>query len=192
MVWDNFQRGQELRDQRGGRSNEYLIGTVEAAHHMVSFLQFQSDDCNIMMTYDWHQRHPLPLGMRAYEACDHSSAMFGTNVFMNHANLHIPDTPCFTRDCVHQYEYIMSLQKIYLWHEPENISATWAGPSPNSLNLLGLELTLTISIWSKITVCQRNQRSFSQAYTDFNKKRSWIGTIVPTLSRSPLTLDLLA
>ena len=38
MVWDNFQRGQELRDQRGGRSSKFLIGTVEAAHRVIPFL----------------------------------------------------------------------------------------------------------------------------------------------------------
>jgi hypothetical protein len=111
MVWDNFQRGQEPRDQRGGRSNKFLVGTIEAAHCMVLFLQFQCDNCKIMMTYNQHQRRPLPLGMWACETCDPFSTMFGTDVFMNHANLHIPDSPCFTGDCVHCYVYIMSLQK---------------------------------------------------------------------------------
>ncbi len=49
MVWDNFQRGQELRDQRGDRSSKFLIGTVEAVHPVIPFHTFQWDDRNIIM-----------------------------------------------------------------------------------------------------------------------------------------------
>jgi hypothetical protein len=38
MVLDKFQRGQEIREQRSGRSSNFLIGTVEAAHRVVPFL----------------------------------------------------------------------------------------------------------------------------------------------------------
>ena len=38
MVWDNFQRGQELREHRGGCSSKFLIGTVEAVHRVVPIL----------------------------------------------------------------------------------------------------------------------------------------------------------
>ena len=41
MVWDNFQQGQELQDQRGGRSSKFLIGRVEAVHCVVPFLNFR-------------------------------------------------------------------------------------------------------------------------------------------------------
>jgi hypothetical protein len=41
MVWDNFQQGQELREQRGEWSIIFLIGTVEAAHRVVLFLNFR-------------------------------------------------------------------------------------------------------------------------------------------------------
>ncbi len=68
MVWDNFQRGQELHNQLCGRSSKFLIGTVEVAHHVVPFLQFSWDDLNIVMQYNQDQGHPSPLGMRAYEA----------------------------------------------------------------------------------------------------------------------------
>jgi hypothetical protein len=50
MVWDNFQRGQELCDQRGGCSSKFLIGTIEAAHRIVLFLDVQWNDRNIFMT----------------------------------------------------------------------------------------------------------------------------------------------
>jgi hypothetical protein len=69
MVWDNFQRGQELREQRGGCSSKFLIRTVEAAHRVLPFLNrfgFPNrkwDDRNMMMMYDMEQSRPSPLGM---------------------------------------------------------------------------------------------------------------------------------
>jgi hypothetical protein len=105
MVRDNFQRGQELRDQRGGRSSKFLIGTVEAAHRVIPFHHFQWDGRNIIMRYDREQSRPSPFGMRAYESLDPSSETFGTDVCMNHANLYVPDCQCFTGDRVRGYEY---------------------------------------------------------------------------------------
>ena len=51
MVWDNFQRGNEIRDQRGGRSSKFLIGTVEAAHYVVPFADIRWNDRNVFMRY---------------------------------------------------------------------------------------------------------------------------------------------
>jgi hypothetical protein len=82
MVWDNFQRGQELREQRGGRSSKFLIGTIEAAHRVIPFVNrfgFPNrkwDDRNMMMMYDREQLRPSPLGMRSYELIDADSPMF--------------------------------------------------------------------------------------------------------------------
>ena len=39
IVWDDYQRGQELHEQRGGRSSKFLIGMVEAAHRVLPFVQ---------------------------------------------------------------------------------------------------------------------------------------------------------
>jgi hypothetical protein len=91
--------------------SKFLIGTVEVAHHVIPFLQFSWDDRNIVMRYNWDQDHPSPLGKRVYEAFDPSSETFGTDVFMNHTNLNVPDSPCFTGDCVCCYEYIISVCK---------------------------------------------------------------------------------
>ena len=69
MVWDNFQQGQELREQHGGRSSKFLIGTVKAAHHVIPFLNKfglpneKWNDRNMLMSYDRTQSHPSPLGM---------------------------------------------------------------------------------------------------------------------------------
>jgi hypothetical protein len=63
------------------------------------------------MRYDREQSCPSPFGMRAYKSLNPSSGIFGTDVYMNHTNLYIPDCPCFTRDRVCGYEYIMSVQK---------------------------------------------------------------------------------
>jgi hypothetical protein len=86
MVWDNFQWGQELREQRGGRYNTFLIGTVEAAHRVLPFVNrfgFPNrkwDNCNMMMTYDREQSRPF--GMRLYESIDAHSPMGQTCSFI--------------------------------------------------------------------------------------------------------------
>jgi hypothetical protein len=51
MVLDNFQHGVQLRNQRGGHSSKFLIGTTEAAHHVIPILIFKWDHCKIEMTY---------------------------------------------------------------------------------------------------------------------------------------------
>jgi hypothetical protein len=109
MVWDNFQRGQELRDQRGGQSSKFLIGTVEVAHSVVLFLNFQWDDCIITMQYDRHQSHPLPLGMCAYEFLNVSLQTLGADLFLNHSSLHVLDSPCFSGDCICSYKDVISI-----------------------------------------------------------------------------------
>jgi hypothetical protein len=69
MVWDNIQRGQELREQRGGRSSKFLIGTVKAAHGVVPFLNRfglpneKWNDHNMLISYDMTQLRPSPFGM---------------------------------------------------------------------------------------------------------------------------------
>ncbi len=84
---------------------------VEAAHHVVLFLNLQWDDCNIFMRYDRHQSHPSPLGMCAYKSIDPSLVTFGSDVFINHKNMHVPDSLCFSSDCARQYKDIISLRK---------------------------------------------------------------------------------
>ncbi len=110
MVWDNFQRGQELRDQRGGCSSKFLIGTVEAAHLVVPFLNIRWKDHNVFMRHDHLQSGPSPLGMWRYESLDPFSPTFGS-VFLKHSEIYVPDSPCFSGDRVHSYEYIIHLWK---------------------------------------------------------------------------------
>ena len=90
FVWDNFQRGQELCEQCGGRSSKFLIGTVEAVHRVIPFLNKfgvsneKWNDCNMLMTYDRSQSRPSPLGMRSYKLINPKSSTFGTDVFVDH------------------------------------------------------------------------------------------------------------
>ena len=81
MVLDNFQHGNKLRDQRGGRSNKFLIGTTEAAHRVIPFLFFSWDDQFIELNYDKHQIVPSPLGMCAYETISVESDSLGSDLF---------------------------------------------------------------------------------------------------------------
>ncbi len=85
MVMDNFQRGNQLRHQRGGRSNKFLIGTTEDAHRVIPFLNF-SWDCRHV--HDKNQIVPAPLGMRSYESISFESGLLGTELFVNHRQMH--------------------------------------------------------------------------------------------------------
>ena len=95
MVWDNFQQGQELCDQRGGRSSKFLIGTVEAAHCVMPFLNKfglpndKWNDRNMLMSYDRTQSRPSPLGMRSYKSINPNPPTFGTDVFLDHDQIDV-------------------------------------------------------------------------------------------------------
>ncbi len=73
------------------------------------FLDVQWNDCNVFMTYNHLQLRPSPLGMQPYETVDPSSSTFGTDVFINHKDLNVPDSPCFSGERVRHYENIMNL-----------------------------------------------------------------------------------
>ncbi len=73
MVLDNFQHGDQLREQCGGRSRKFIIGTTEAAHRVFPFLDSWWDHCKIEMSYSKEQVIPSPLGMRLYETLDLTS-----------------------------------------------------------------------------------------------------------------------
>jgi hypothetical protein len=96
MVLDNFQCSNQLRDQRGGSSNKFLIGTSEAAHRVIPFLNFSWDDRKIELSYTGDQIVPSPLGMRSYEVILISSPSFGTDIFLNHEQIPFSDQPYFT------------------------------------------------------------------------------------------------
>ena len=108
---DNFQRGNEIRDQQGGCSSKFLIETVEVVHCVVPFVNIRWNDRNVFMRYDHLQSRPSPLGMRRYESLDPFSPTFGSDIFLNHNDIDVPDSPCFFGDRVHSYENILNLQK---------------------------------------------------------------------------------
>jgi hypothetical protein len=64
------------------------------------------------MTYDRFQLRPSPLGMRAYKSFDPSLAIYRTDLFLNHKQLHVPDSPCFIGAGICQYDNAISLWKI--------------------------------------------------------------------------------
>jgi len=115
MGWDNFQQRQELREQRGGHLSKFLIGTVEAAHRVIPFLNRfglpneKWNDRNMLMTYDRSQSRPSPLGMQSYESIDPNSPMFGTDVVIDHNRIDVSSQPCFSGDRVRSYESVINL-----------------------------------------------------------------------------------
>jgi hypothetical protein len=101
-----------LREQRGEQSTKFLIETVKAAHHVIPFLNFQFDDRNVLMTYVCRQCQPSPLGMHAYESLDPYIVIYRTDLFLNHQQLHVPESPYFVGAHVCQYKDTISLWKI--------------------------------------------------------------------------------
>jgi hypothetical protein len=111
MVLDNFQRGNQLRHQRGGRSNKFLIGTTEAAHRVIPFLNLSWDCRHVHLTYDKNQIIPAPLGMRSYESILFDSGLLGTKLFVNHHQISTPETPCFSGARVAAYHKAMRIRR---------------------------------------------------------------------------------
>ena len=87
MVMDNFQHGNQLRHQWGGRSNKFLIGTTEAAHCIIPFLNFSWDCRRVDLTYDKNQIVQAPLGMQSDESILFASGSLGKELFVNHRQI---------------------------------------------------------------------------------------------------------
>jgi len=115
MALDNFQWGQQLREQRGGKSSKFLIGTTEAAHRVFPFFNFEWDHAQrIDMSFTKKQIIPLPLGMRSYEAIDFSSPSLGTDLFTNHREIPVGPEPCFEGLRVEFYSLAITLRRYLL------------------------------------------------------------------------------
>jgi hypothetical protein len=117
MGLDNFQHGNQLSDQRGGRSSKFLIGTTKAAHCVFLFLDFQWDQCKTEMMYCQQQIIPSPLGMQSYETNNMTLPSLRTNLFTNHLQIPISHKPCFSGERVKVYKntirsrwYILAIQ----------------------------------------------------------------------------------
>jgi hypothetical protein len=111
MVLDNYQRGNQLREQRSGRSSKFSIGTTEAAHRVRRFLNFTWDQQNMSLTYKQDQIVPAPIGIRSYEAIDFMSESLGTILFTNHRLIPISPEPCFEGTLVAAYEKAIRIRR---------------------------------------------------------------------------------
>lgn len=114
MVLDNFQWGQQLREQRGGKSSKLLIGTTEAAHRVFSYLNFEWDAHKIGMTFTKKQVIPSPHHMRTYEMINFSSPSLGTDLFTNHRDIPVGKEPCFEGTHVSSYSNAITLRRYLL------------------------------------------------------------------------------
>ena len=101
----------QTNNQRGGRSNKFLIGTTEAAHRVIPFLNFSWDCRHVHLTYDKNQIVPAPLGMRSYESISFESGLLGTKLFVNHRQISTPDTPCFSGARVAAYHKAIRIRR---------------------------------------------------------------------------------
>ena len=72
LVYGNFQRGQHLLFQRGGRSATHLSGTHQLASRVIEFNNQMWDSIKVKMGYI-RQALPSPSGMPAYETVNWTS-----------------------------------------------------------------------------------------------------------------------
>ncbi len=107
-------QGQQLRDQRGGKSSTFLIGTTEAAHHVFYYLNFEWDAHKIDMTFTKKRIIPSPHHMRTYEMIDFSSPSLGTDLFTNHHDIPVGKEPCFEVSRVSSYSNAITLRRYLL------------------------------------------------------------------------------
>ena len=68
FCFDNFQIGQELKDQRGGHSSAFFKGTNQCAHRLHEYEDTQWDEkVRVEITGLNNQPLPSPPGMARYE-----------------------------------------------------------------------------------------------------------------------------
>ena len=66
LVYDNFQRGQHLTEQREGKSSNYLKGTHQLANTVNEYTDTTHDESRVEMKYV-NQPFPSPPGLPAFE-----------------------------------------------------------------------------------------------------------------------------
>jgi hypothetical protein len=107
MVLDSYQRGNQLREQCGGRSSKFFIGTCKVAHPTNPYLNFTWDHVQVKLTYTHDQIILSPtMGMRSYKTISFSSQSLATELFSNRRLIPIPisNELCFVGAHVSAYE----------------------------------------------------------------------------------------
>ncbi len=104
VVLDNYQRGTQLHEQRGGRLSEFFIRTCEAAHCVNPYLNFTWDHVRVKLAYTHDRIVPSPIGMRLYKTISFSSQSLGIELFSNHQLIPISNEPCFVGARVSAYK----------------------------------------------------------------------------------------
>ena len=67
FVYDNYQKGQQLKFQRGGHSSSFLKGTHEIVHRAHLWVDTSYNDKFVPLTHSHNQVYPSPYHMFPYE-----------------------------------------------------------------------------------------------------------------------------
>ena len=97
IVWDNFTRGNKIRDQRGGLGTCQLNGTHEGAHEVVPYRNLRWDSHpRIVNTYDRNQIQVGLPGLRSWESVSLDHRHYGSRIFMRGNLVPRSTSPCWT------------------------------------------------------------------------------------------------
>jgi hypothetical protein len=98
--------------------------------------------------------------MCAYESLDPSLATYGTDLFLNHEQWPVPDSPCFVGARVHQYNYAISLWKIIC-----NMSCAFTCIYKGNLSVMNVDKITCMNEYCKL----KESREFFNAVYHFQR-----------------------
>ena len=102
IVYDNFQRGQELKYQREGSSSNFVKGTHQMTNEVRYWTMTQYDEKHVEMTYV-EQAIPSPSGLPEFEKVNTKSAKEVSQQFEHATMMEVETEPDFTGERVKSY-----------------------------------------------------------------------------------------
>ena len=112
--YDNIQRGDPQKNQRGGQSSFYVVGTHQLANKPVIYDKTEHDDKYAKMTCDQSQPIPSPSNFPAFEEIDPTSPDELVELLTNFESVECKDEPDMTGKRVSSYTSILSTSNTIL------------------------------------------------------------------------------
>ena len=110
VALDNFGRGKDLHQMRGGRSHKRISGTQEMAFLTNPYNDPQFDGLHVVLSYTDQQAKPSPVLMPAYELC---TGMSDAQIFLGHSSMSRSNAPDFSGNRVDAYNKLKDKAKLH-------------------------------------------------------------------------------
>jgi len=127
IVYDNFQRGQELKYQREGSSSNFVKGTHQMTNQVRYWTMTQYDKKHVEMTYV-EQAIPSPSGLPEFEKVNTKSAKEVSQQFEHASMMEVETEPDFTGKRVKSYhelgEVADTVHQVWRSFITENVDRT--------------------------------------------------------------------